>query len=141
MFMSMYPLHWAGSALETIIKIIFYLLVVIGQWRIFEKAGENGWKSLIPIYNVYILYKIIWDTRIFWIELALSLFLSIVPLIGIIGAIGIFFIDIAATAKLSLLSATAWLLYSALFFSGRYLLLFWALDHPNIMAVKKEESL
>ncbi len=101
MFMSMYPLHWAGSALETIIKIIFYLLVVIGQWRIFEKAGENGWKSLIPIYNVYILYKIIWDTRIFWIELALSLFLSIVPLIGIIGAIGIFFIDIAATAKLS----------------------------------------
>lgn len=101
MFMSMYPLHWTGSALEAIIKIIFYLLVVIGQWRIFEKAGESGWKSLIPIYNVYILYKIIWDTRIFWIELALALFLSIVPLIGIIGAIGIFFIDIAATAKLS----------------------------------------
>ena len=42
-----------------ILEIIFYILVIIGQWKMFEKAGESGWKALIPIYNLYILYKII----------------------------------------------------------------------------------
>jgi signal peptidase I len=40
------------------------LLVIIaasmaGLWKIFEKAGEKGWKALIPIYNYYIWLKII----------------------------------------------------------------------------------
>lgn len=38
--------------------LIFYILVVIAGWKILTKAGEAGWKSLIPIYNVYMLYKI-----------------------------------------------------------------------------------
>ncbi len=38
--------------------ILFYVALVIGQWKIFEKAGEEGWKSLIPFYNAYILWKI-----------------------------------------------------------------------------------
>ena len=37
---------------------IFYILMVIANWKIFTKAGEAGWKSLIPIYNAVILYKI-----------------------------------------------------------------------------------
>ncbi|MCD8169035.1 MAG: DUF5684 domain-containing protein, partial [Clostridiales bacterium] len=31
------------------------------------KAGEAGWKSLIPFYNSYILYKLTWNTMMFWI--------------------------------------------------------------------------
>lgn len=38
--------------------LIFYLLLIIAEWKIFTKAGEAGWKSLIPIYNVYVLFKI-----------------------------------------------------------------------------------
>jgi hypothetical protein len=33
-------------------------LGIIGTWLLFEKAGEKGWKSLIPVYNTYILCKI-----------------------------------------------------------------------------------
>ena len=29
------------------------------MWLIFEKAGEAGWKSIIPIYNLYIMLEII----------------------------------------------------------------------------------
>lgn len=36
------------------------------MWKMFEKAGEAGWKSLIPVYNLYILYKICWNTKMFW---------------------------------------------------------------------------
>ena len=31
---------------------------IIANWKIFTKAGEAGWKSLIPIYSSVILYRI-----------------------------------------------------------------------------------
>ena len=35
------------------------------RWFIFRKAGEKGWKALIPFYSEYIHYKIAWDGRIY----------------------------------------------------------------------------
>ena len=34
------------------------LLILAAQWRVFEKAGESGWKSVVPIYNYYVLMEI-----------------------------------------------------------------------------------
>ncbi len=34
------------------------LLLVVAEWLIFIKAGEKGWKSLIPLYRTYLLVKI-----------------------------------------------------------------------------------
>lgn len=48
---------------------VFYILLVIAQWKVFTKAGEKGWKSLIPIYNLYITFKLFWETKWFWIYL------------------------------------------------------------------------
>lgn len=45
-------------SLWVIIGIILYAIDVIGYWKLFTKAGEEGWKSLIPIYNLVILFKI-----------------------------------------------------------------------------------
>lgn len=33
--------------------------IIISMWKIFTKAGEEGWKSIIPIYNLYVLLKIV----------------------------------------------------------------------------------
>lgn len=55
-----------------IFALIFYILTVIAGWKIFEKAGEKGWKALIPIYNVYIMYKIVKMQKWFWITLLAS---------------------------------------------------------------------
>jgi hypothetical protein len=42
--------------------LIFWLavavVVIVGMWKVFEKAGQTGWAILIPIYNAYILLKI-----------------------------------------------------------------------------------
>jgi len=35
------------------------ILVVIAQWRVYEKAGQPGWAVLIPFFNFYILLKIV----------------------------------------------------------------------------------
>jgi len=39
--------------------LIPVLLIVIAQWRIYEKAGQPGWACLIPFYNFYVLLKIV----------------------------------------------------------------------------------
>lgn len=41
-----------------IASLVICVLTLIAMWKIFSKAGQGGWKSLIPIYNVYTLCKI-----------------------------------------------------------------------------------
>ena len=47
------------------IAFAWWLLQIIANWRIFTKAGEAGWKSIIPIYGDYISYKIAWQPAYF----------------------------------------------------------------------------
>ena len=56
-----------GGMLATIgiFALAVYILYVIAWWKIFTKAGEPGWKAIIPIYNSYILCKIVGIN--FWI--------------------------------------------------------------------------
>ena len=35
------------------------VLTMVAQWKIFKKAGKEGWKALIPIYNTYTLLQIL----------------------------------------------------------------------------------
>ncbi|MBQ6461209.1 hypothetical protein IJI91_01490 [Candidatus Saccharibacteria bacterium] len=71
----------AGALVFFLMVIIFYVLVVIAGWKIFEKAGEPGWKALIPIYNLYIMFKIVGMAMWFWIMLAVSVGVEIVSVI------------------------------------------------------------
>lgn len=59
--------------------IIF--LVIAGFWKIFEKAGQAGWKALIPFYNMYVLTCEIAKKEILWF------ILLFVPFVGIVASI------------------------------------------------------
>jgi len=52
-----------------VVAIIWGILLIIALWKIFVKAGEAGWKAIIPIYNVYIMYKIAGMKNWFWYTL------------------------------------------------------------------------
>lgn len=41
-----------------IISTVVITIIVISMWKIFKKAGIKPWKSLIPVYNYILLYKI-----------------------------------------------------------------------------------
>lgn len=58
--------------------LVFSVLMIIANWKIFEKAGEKGWKALIPIYNTYIMFKIVDMTNWFWALIAVSIIGSII---------------------------------------------------------------
>ncbi len=68
------------------------VVLIAALWKVFEKAGEQGWKALIPVYSSYMLYKIAWDAKAFWIVMVLGLlsgFLGLIPLLGmVLGFIG-----------------------------------------------------
>ena len=57
--------------------VVFYIVTVIATWKIFKKAGEPGWKCLIPIYNYYIMYKIVGMKNWFWWMLVITICASI----------------------------------------------------------------
>lgn len=36
----------------------FLFTIVVPMWKLYVKAGQPGWKMLIPIYNVYVMTEI-----------------------------------------------------------------------------------
>lgn len=63
--------------MEWIFFIAVWALIIAGWWMIFSKAGEEGWKAIIPIYNTLILLKIV--GRDWW-----WLLLLLIPIVGFV---------------------------------------------------------
>lgn len=63
--------------------LAYSVLMIIAGWKVFEKAGERGWKTLIPIYNTYIFYKIVGMKKWFWATFLMSFAVGIV--LGLTG--------------------------------------------------------
>ena len=56
--------------------VIRYLLTAIGHSKMYRKAGVEGWKAFIPVYNVYNNYKISWNGKMFFLSAALYVLLT-----------------------------------------------------------------
>ncbi len=67
----------------TIIGLVVSILMIVAGWKIFEKAGEKGWKALIPIYNLYIFFKIVKMEKWFFAILIVSFLAGFIP--GVMG--------------------------------------------------------
>lgn len=50
------------------------IFMIVCMWKIFKKAGKNGWEAIIPVYNIIVLLKIvelpIWYIALFIIPFA-----------------------------------------------------------------------
>lgn len=66
------------SAMFTTLIIILLLalpisvLYIVCQWHLFVKAGEPGWKCLVPIFNFYTAYNLFWNTGWFIASLVIA---------------------------------------------------------------------
>lgn len=66
--------------------VVFGLPIIINLWKLFSKAGEQGWKAIIPFYNYYIVGKIAGNTTLALVYIGVSLipfvsFFALIPLI------------------------------------------------------------
>lgn len=67
-------------AVISIFALAVGILVLVAQWKVYKKAGERGWASLIPFYSQYVLVKITWGNG--WLFL-----LYLIPIGNVIFAI------------------------------------------------------
>lgn len=96
----MSPLWWVLAAV--MLSLIFG--VMAAEWRILSKAGEKGWKSLVPIYNVFLSHKIVGMSHIwFLVELFVwvveTFFGFIVEAPGLIENVWVLFTTVFTTAS------------------------------------------
>jgi hypothetical protein len=61
----------------TVIYLILLVILIVAGWRIFTKAGEAGWKVLIPIWNTLVVLKIV--GRPWW-----WILLLLIPIVNIV---------------------------------------------------------
>lgn len=66
-----------ATAFGSFVGIVVGVLLIVSMWLIFSKAGEAGWKSIIPFYNLYIFFKITWGSGWFFL-------LSFIPIVNFI---------------------------------------------------------
>jgi hypothetical protein len=62
------------------IVVLFLIITVEAEWKIFTKAGQKGWAILVPIYNIIVFLNII-KKPVWWI------ILLIIPIVNIVFAI------------------------------------------------------
>ena len=41
-----------------VLAIAWLIVYIIGLWNLFKKAGKQGWESIIPFYNMWVLVEI-----------------------------------------------------------------------------------
>lgn len=64
---------------EEIGRIILFLVSAVGFCKMFQKAGQAGWKAFIPIYNDFVRFKLAWNTKLFWPFLASGILVYFLP--------------------------------------------------------------
>ena len=80
----MYDYDSAAYAVAGGILAVYYLialavtvLLLVGFWKVFVKAGKPGWAAIVPFYNLYCMYEISFGNG--WLFL-----LSFVPCVNIV---------------------------------------------------------
>jgi hypothetical protein len=67
---------YSATVLAVIIAVIVLFCIFV-YWKVYVKAGKPGWAAIIPIYNLYVLLKIV-DRPGWWLLLFLIPFVNVV---------------------------------------------------------------
>ncbi len=58
--------------MQNTVALIVSIIAIVCMWVLFQKAGEKGWKAIIPFYNAYVAYKLFWKKSMFWVTLIIA---------------------------------------------------------------------
>lgn len=76
-FSGVYLLFW----------LVLLVLLIVALWKIFTKAGEAGWQSIIPIWSTVVLLKIV-GRPWWWVLLLLIPFVNLIIAIVVMLDLG-----------------------------------------------------
>ena len=107
--------------------ILFFLFVLfiawlvfyyIGMWKFYKKAGQEGWKCLIPFYNSYVMTVDMAGLKWYWFAITLGgIILGSIPFIGFLFLIvSVFaYVNIYYNLSKRLNKSTDWIVLTTLF--------------------------
>ena len=65
---------WAAFLIPT---LAVSAVTIVARWKLFQKAGKDGWASVVPYYCDYILYEITWGQGLYFL-------FTLIPFAGIV---------------------------------------------------------
>jgi hypothetical protein len=72
-----------GGLIAGVFSLFFLALIVVmvvANWKLFEKAGQPGWACIIPVYNLYVMLQVAGMGAI-WLLAFFIPFLNIIAMI------------------------------------------------------------
>lgn len=82
-----------GMIIFLIIVVLFALaaaiITLVGQWKMFKKAGKDGYIALIPVYSTIVEMQMAGLPLYYWFINYGTIFFSCIPFVG--GFIGMIF--------------------------------------------------
>lgn len=69
-------------AVLVLLVLAYYIVLIVAEWKLFKKAGKNGWEAIVPFYSTYVLVEI---AGLNWWYFLIAISSSIVGLLGISG--------------------------------------------------------
>ncbi len=85
------------SGVFLLVWLAVLAVMVVSMWKIFEKAGVEGWKAIIPGYNGWVLAEIAGKPG-WWGIVGLG---ALIPVIGFVASIASFVLFILIAMELA----------------------------------------
>ena len=102
-----------------LLLIAYCVFAIVGTWKLYVKAGQPGWKSIIPFYNTYTLVEMV-GLNWYWFLLALAP--TIISILGIdslsfVGSIASVFANVMICYNMAkkLHKDTGWIVLAVIF--------------------------
>ena len=67
----------SGGGGSSVFSFLVSIATVVAWWFLFVKAGEEGWKAIIPFYDLYTIFDIVYGN-------GLKCLLLLVPILNVI---------------------------------------------------------
>ncbi len=63
--------------MKYVFELIYVVVLLAASWRVYQKMGRRGWEGIIPGYNLYTLFGILYGTPMRFLML-------LIPVYGIV---------------------------------------------------------
>lgn len=50
----------AGMMIYSIVMLAISILTIVSMWKLFTKAEYPGWAAIVPFYNIWVLFEIVY---------------------------------------------------------------------------------
>ena len=105
----LYDAFNSATIILSVIAVLCAAIQIAAYWRIFTKAGREGWKCLVPVLSQYTAFKIVWKPFMFFAALIIAaadlLFITLASLFAELTFLLMWLIMLASAAAIIMYAA------------------------------------